>query len=86
MPGPNNTQQREALRRFGMTDTEIDIWFALGDVAGRILQLPELHPNERGETVADLHHIQSRLLARPGMRAQGWGQQPAGPGARVGDS
>jgi subtilisin family serine protease len=73
-------QQREALRRFGMTDDEVDVWFAFADVAGRILQLPVLHPNERQETVADLHHVQSRLLARAGMRAQGWSRQPAGLG------
>jgi hypothetical protein len=82
MPEPDNSQQREALRRFGMTDTEIGIWFALADVAGRMLQLPVLHPTERQETAADFHHIQDRLLARAGMRAQGWGQQPADPGSQ----
>ena len=63
---------RERLARFGMTPEEIEAWEALGHVAGRLLALPVLHPNERQETVIDVPPLQSRLLARPGLRAMGW--------------
>ncbi|WP_337869992.1 hypothetical protein [Meiothermus sp.] len=52
----------------------MDIWLALGQVAGDLLDLPVFHPSEREETVRDLHNLQSRLLARVGLRAIGWGQ------------
>jgi hypothetical protein len=55
-----------------MTDDEVDLWFELAGVAGRFLRLPTLHPNERSETVVELHALQTRLLARPGLRAVGW--------------
>ena len=63
---------RAQLADFGMTEQELDLWFALAEVAGGFLRLPLLHPSEQQETVADLHHLQSRLLARPGLRAHGW--------------
>lgn len=63
---------RAELRELGMTDGEIDVWFALANVAGRMLALPVLHPMEQRETATELHALQNRLLARPGLRAQGW--------------
>lgn len=63
---------RAELAAYGMTEQELDLWFALARVAGAFQRLPTLHPNEWHETAADLHHLQNRLLARPGMRAQGW--------------
>ena len=63
---------RERLVAFGMTEDEVELWFDLADVAGRALNLPVLHDMEREETASDFHRLQSRLLARPGMRAQGW--------------
>ena len=35
-----------ALRALGMTGEEQDLWGALAAVAGRMLQLPDLHPME----------------------------------------
>ena len=66
---------RDRLIEFGMTDDEVDAWYDLAAAAGRILALPELHPMEQQETASDFHRLQSRLLARPGMRAQGWPQR-----------
>jgi hypothetical protein len=63
---------RERLLAFGMTEDEVEIWFALAEVAGRTMNLPVLHPMEQQETASDFHRLQSRILARPGMRAQGW--------------
>ena len=63
---------RERLVNLGLTDAEIDLWYDLGALAGRFLELPTLHPNERGETVVEFHKLQNRLLARPGLRAVGW--------------
>jgi hypothetical protein len=61
-----------ALQALGMTAEEQDLWSALASVAGRMLQLPELHPMERHEAAHDFHKLQVRLLARPGLRAAGW--------------
>jgi hypothetical protein len=75
MSDPDEQDQiREQLREFGMTDEELQLWYDLAALAGRLLLLPEQHPSERSETVVDLHHLQTRLLARPGMRAAGWAQ------------
>jgi hypothetical protein len=67
---------RQRLSQYGMTDDELDLWFDLAALAGRFLQLPTLHPNERSETVVELHALQTRLLARPGLRAAGWPSTP----------
>jgi hypothetical protein len=69
---PEDPEGSERLAEYGMTADEIELWFALGRLAGRFLQLPVLHPSERSETVIDIHSIQNRLLARPGLRATGW--------------
>jgi hypothetical protein len=61
-----------ALRALGMTDEEQNLWDALAAVAGRMLQLPDLHPMEQHEVAHDFHKLQLRLLARPGLRAAGW--------------
>ncbi len=49
-----------------------EIWVAQAKVAGALLELPTLHPSEQEETVRHIHNLQSRLLARPGLRALGW--------------
>ena len=73
MPQDRDVQlDRERLIAYGMTEDELDIWYALADVAGRMLQLPTLHPMEQHETAHDFHKLQDRLLARPGLRATGW--------------
>jgi hypothetical protein len=68
----NESNGRQQLSDYGMTDEEIDLWYALGALAGRFLNLPILHPNERSETVVEFHVLQNRLLARPGLRTVGW--------------
>ena len=76
-PGPFPNNQRENLVELGMTEAELDVWYALAPVAGAMLELPELYPMQREETAHDFHKLQSRLLARPVFRAAGWeGQTP----------
>lgn len=75
MPTNTNTQtDRERLSKLGMTEAELDVWYALADAAGKMLKLPVLHPMEQQELVKDFHNLQNRLLARPGLRAVGWPQ------------
>ncbi len=73
MPRSDNTQSgRESLAKLGMTEAELDVWYALADVASQMYTLPTLHPMEAHETQHDFHKLQLRLLARPGLRAAGW--------------
>ena len=62
--------QRENLITLGMTQAELDVWYA--PVAGMLMGLPELYPMEREETAHAIHKLQTRLLARPVFRAAGW--------------
>lgn len=72
MSGTDQAGREARLAEYGMTSQEIRLWYALAEVAGQFLQLPTLHPNERAETVVEIHKLQNRLLARPGLRAAGW--------------
>lgn len=63
---------RESLADYGMTHEEIGLWYDLAALAGRFLQLPTLHPNERDEAAVEFHRLQNRLLALPGLRAVRW--------------
>ena len=67
---------RAALTKLGMTEPEIEAWLALERTGARMAALPELHPMAEHEAVHALHRIEDLLLARPGMRAQGWGAPP----------
>jgi hypothetical protein len=71
-PDDIRAEGRAKLAALGMTRDELDLWESVAGVAGRMLDLPILHPMEREETATDFHRIQLRLLARPGLRAQGW--------------
>jgi hypothetical protein len=62
--------QRENLIKLGMTQAELDVWYA--PVAGMLMGLPELYPMEQEETAHAIHKLQTRLLARPVFRASGW--------------
>jgi len=64
--------KRESLAKLGMTEAELDVWYALADVVSQMYKLPTLHPMEAYETQHDFHKLQLRLLARPGLRAAGW--------------
>jgi hypothetical protein len=68
---PDEDERRERLSRFGMTEDELGLWHATAELAGRMLQLPELGAatDERHEIVHGLHRVQDQLLARPGRRA-----------------
>jgi hypothetical protein len=63
-----------ALHALGMTAEEQDLWSALASVAGRMLQLPELHPMERHEAAHDFHSSRSVCWHGPAC------EPPAGPG------
>lgn len=61
---------RENLKTLGMSEAELDAWYSLGSVAGLMVsQLPELYPMQSEETAHAFHRLQSRLLARPVIRA-----------------
>jgi hypothetical protein len=62
--------QRANLVKLGMTQAELDVWYA--PVAGMLMRLPELYPMEGEETAHAIHKLQTRLLARPVFRAAGW--------------
>ena len=64
-----NTSQ-DPLLDFGLTPAELQLWYDLAKVAGRMMELPVQHPMERQETATEFHVLQNRLLARPGIRAQ----------------
>ncbi len=74
IPTPSRTiaKERRCLLAYGMTVQEVEIWLALGKVAGALLELPTLHASEQVETARDIHNLQSRLVAKPGLRALGW--------------
>ena len=73
MPQDRDIQpDRERLAAHGMTADELDLWYALADVARRMLRLPTLHPMEEHETAHDFDKLQNRLLAQPGLRAADW--------------
>jgi hypothetical protein len=80
-PRIDNAQSgRESLAKLGMTEAELDIWYALANVASQMYQLPTLHPMEWHEACHSIHKLQSRLQARPGLRAGGWkGKKPDQP-------
>jgi hypothetical protein len=66
----------ERLAQLGMTGDEIELWRAMEGVAERLGQLPVEHDTARHEMDHAIARLQDLLLARPGMRAQGWGADP----------
>lgn len=61
-----------ALMDVGLTEQEVRAFYHLADSAKLMLALPTIHPMEREETCHDFHKLQSRLMARAGLRAIGW--------------
>ncbi len=55
-----------------LTPAEVEAFTKLAEAASLILKLPVLHPMEREEVCHDIHHLQMRILARPGLRVLGW--------------
>jgi len=65
-------QIENAMLRQFLTPEEFAAFDSLADTATLMLKLPTLHPMEREEVCHDIHKLQMRLLARPGLRALGW--------------
>jgi hypothetical protein len=59
---------RACVLASGMTEAEAECWELAGELAGKLLALPELHPMDRQETAHVIHMIQYRLLSRPTYR------------------
>ena len=73
VPEPSLDDGTDPLLAFGLTPAELDVWYDLARVAGKMLALPVQHPMEQAETATEFHALQHRLLARAGVRAQrGW--------------
>jgi hypothetical protein len=68
--GPDEERKldRACVLASGMTDAEADCWELAGALAGKYLNLPELHPMDRDEMARVFHIIQYRLLSRPTYR------------------
>ena len=64
------TEDQDPLLELGLTPDELRVWYDLAAVAGRMLALPVQHQMEREETATEFHALQSRLLARVGVRSQ----------------
>jgi hypothetical protein len=59
---------RACVLASGLTEAEADCWELAGELAGKLLDLPELHPMDRQEIAQTIHVIQYRLLSRPTYR------------------
>lgn len=55
-----------------LTSAEQKVIDASAALWNMIMELPEVHPMERPEICTAIHDIQSRILARPELRAAGW--------------
>jgi hypothetical protein len=44
MSATSEEREREGLVGLGITNEEIEVWYELAEVSGRMLLLPELHP------------------------------------------
>jgi hypothetical protein len=59
---------RACVLASGLTEAEADCWELAGELAGKLLALPELHPMDGQEIAQTIHVIQYRLLSRPTYR------------------
>ena len=51
-----------------MTEAEADCWELAAELAGKLFELPLLHPMDKQEIATAIHVIQHRLLSRPTYR------------------
>lgn len=59
---------REGVLASGMTEAEADCWELAAKLAGKLFELPELHPMDKQEIATAIHVLQYRLLSRPTYR------------------
>ena len=71
-PEPTKEEQRQVDRKSvlaaGLTETEADCWELAAELAGKLFELPQLHPMDKQEVATAVHVIQYRLLSRPTYR------------------
>ncbi len=77
----SDSDPRQRLARFGMTDAELDAWFAVSDVAGRIGTMNGWDHPDTHDMAHAAHVVQNFLLSRPIKRAGG---SPDAPGPDAG--
>lgn len=69
---PSKNEQRRVDRKSvlaaGLTEPEADCWELAAELAGKLFDLPQLHPMDKQEIVSAIHVIQHRLLSRPAYR------------------
>ena len=65
-------KMKKLITKHNMTEKELEAFEAVTKAATLILHLPKLHPMEKEEACHDIHKLQLRLLARPGLRVLGW--------------
>ena len=61
-------EERERVRKVGMTEEEADCWVLAANLAGRFFALPKMHPTDAPEVATAIHVIQNKLLSRPTYR------------------
>lgn len=61
-------EERERVRKVGMTEEEADCWVLAANLAGRFFALPKMHPMDAQEVATAIHVIQNKLLSRPTYR------------------
>jgi hypothetical protein len=64
-PAPSD---RDRVIAAGLTAAEADCWEATANAAGKLFDLPELHPSDKHEVAQAIHVIQQKLLNRPTYR------------------
>lgn len=66
---PDSTKvDRQSVIAAGLTEAEADCWELSGKLAGKLFELPQLHPMDRQEIAEAIHIVQYRLLSRPTYR------------------
>jgi hypothetical protein len=59
---------RKSVLAAGLTEAEADCWELAAELAGKLFELPQLHPMDRQEIATAIHVVQYRLLSRPTYR------------------
>src|SRR5262249_46357048 len=67
-PDEERKLDRACVLAGGMTEAEADCWELAAELAGKLFDLPEMHPMDRQEIATAIHALQYRLLSRPTYR------------------